>query len=224
MTGIFLQARIASNRLPNKALLPLGDMTIIDHSLRSLIKVKADFHLLLTDSDSSHALRPHAERWGFQVFIGDREDVLLRFRQAITATKVDRVVRATGDNPLVSSDLVEANLDSSFSSDVDYCALQGAPLGTGVEVVKSSALLEADRMAVSTYHREHVCPYIYDHPERFSINLSRVKSEWQGDFRVTVDTLDDYYGIETLFRSLYRGDTIPLESIITWSRGGVVCG
>ncbi len=34
--GIFLQARLESNRLPEKALLNLGGITVVEHAMRAL--------------------------------------------------------------------------------------------------------------------------------------------------------------------------------------------
>lgn len=169
MTGVFIQVRLDSTRLPGKALLPLENMTVIEHALRSLREVPAEVHAVLTDAEGAAPLAPLARRWGFRLFPGPKEDVLGRFAQAIAHFAVIRVVRATGDNPLVSAKLAKAALNLSQKSRADYCALQGAPLGTGVEVVKASALIEADREARDPYEREHVCPFLYHRPGRYRL-------------------------------------------------------
>ena len=56
--GIFLQVRLGSVRLPNKALLPLRGGTVLDHALRALAGVSARSHVVLTDPESADVLRP----------------------------------------------------------------------------------------------------------------------------------------------------------------------
>ena len=52
------QCRLSSTRLPGKALLSLGGKTVLDWSLASMRKVKADAYFVATDKDSEQALRP----------------------------------------------------------------------------------------------------------------------------------------------------------------------
>lgn len=104
-TGIFVQVRLGSTRLPAKALLPLPGGCLIRHVMRSLAGVPADVRALLTDGRSVEALRPHAAAEGFEVFAGPDEDVLARYCMASRTYGIDRIIRATGDNPLTSARL-----------------------------------------------------------------------------------------------------------------------
>jgi spore coat polysaccharide biosynthesis protein SpsF len=47
------------------------------------------------------------------------------------------------------------------STGADYAALSDLPLGAGVEVIGTSALLEADRSETDSYEKEHVTPFLY---------------------------------------------------------------
>ncbi len=214
MTGIFIQVRLDSSRLPGKALLPLGDMTVLDHALRNLAQVKGDVHAVLTDPDSADGLNPVAKRWGFELFQGPRDDVLRRFAAAISYFGVDRLVRATGDNPLVNVELARMALDEARAAGADYFGFQGAPLGTGVEVVNAEALLAAQEESVDPYEREHVCPFLYNRPERFSLCRPRVPEPWRGEERLTLDTLEDYRLFQEVFRRLYRGEPLELGEVL----------
>lgn len=220
MTGIFIQARLDSSRLPGKVLLPLGDLTVLEHALRGLRGIPGKIHAVLTDAEGARELGPLSRRWGFRLFAGDRDDVLNRFARAIGHFGVDQVIRATGDNPLVSPELAMKALTVSRDTGADYCALQGSPLGTGVEVVKAQALLEAAEEARDFYEREHVCPFIYRRPERFHLAQPVVDPPWRGDVRLTLDTPGDYEFLKTLYREFYRGEPISLEKVIPQLRRG----
>jgi len=214
VTGIFIQVRLGSSRLPGKALLSLGDMTVLDHALRNLAAVEGDVHAVLTDQSSAPALMPVAQRWGFELFKGPGDDVLGRFALAISHFGVSRVIRATGDNPLVHVSMARQAREQALNAGADYFGFQGAPPGTGVEVVKAAALLTAHKESVDPYEREHVCPFLYGRPERFSIHRPLAAAPWRGNERLTLDTPEDYRFFQNLFRDLYRGEPLVLEEVL----------
>lgn len=219
MTGVFLQVRLDSTRLPGKALLPLEDYTVIEQAMRSLQSVNADHFALLTDSSSASQLIPLAEKWGYEVFIGDKENVLQRFADAIEYFSVSTVIRATGDNPLVSGKLANLILDYHHMKNADYSGFTGIPLGTGVEILKSESILKASRLSMSSYEKEHVSPFLYNRDKEFVINRVPSPAEYYyPDGRVTLDTEADYYEIKQIYRQLYHGEPIDIKYLVSWFR------
>ena len=219
MTGIFLQARLASTRFPRKALQMLGNRTIVEHCMAALTYVRADCHVLLTDRDSAPEFAPLAEQWGFDLFAGSREDVLDRFARASDRYGVDTVVRATGDNPLVSPSLANRIIAEHHKVEADYSGYLGMPLGTGVEALSRQALLKADAEATSRYEREHVAPFIYGHPWIFRTHRPVVERSLQSDARVTIDLASDLEHVRTLYNRLYRGLPVEVHEIVTFLSG-----
>jgi spore coat polysaccharide biosynthesis protein SpsF len=219
MTAVFLQVRLSSQRFPGKALAELSGRTVIEHAMRALQDVPADRRVILTDEESEAALAPYASRAGFGIFVGDPDDVLSRYAAAVTCYNPDTVVRATGDNPLVSSHVARATLDMHRETQSDYTALTGGPLGTGVEVIRARALLEAAEAARDPYEREHVTPYLYRHPERFRLCIETVPSTWGRDHaRVTLDTTEDYEELRQIFEELYAGGPIDIGTLVAYLR------
>lgn len=218
--GIFLQARLDSNRLPEKALLNLGGITIVEHAMRSLSSIDADHYVLLTDERSSNRLRPLARLCSFDLFVGDPEDVLDRFYRASQRYGVDTVVRATGDNPFVSAEATELTLRLRREKEADFAALDKLPLGTGVEVVRSQALYVAWKRASRPYDREHVTPFVYRNPHRFRIVRVPAPSALQApDARVTLDTWEDYRHLQGLVEDLHYSFPVTIRDIIWWYQG-----
>ncbi len=216
MTGVFIQIRLDSFRLPEKALLPLGDMTVSEHAFRSLKNIPADVYALLTDRASAHRLTPLAEKWGFETFIGSRDDVLSRFSRATAHFSVDTLIRATGDNPLVSWEAAVRALQIFNDTESDYCGIRNLAYGAGVEILNSRALFRADREAVDPYEREHVTPYLYQNPELFKITLEEALAEERSEARITLDTREDYLFLIHIFRELYSGAVISYPDLIGW--------
>lgn len=218
-TAVFLQARIMSTRLPRKALLPLAGKPSIEHAMEALRMVRADAHVLLTDPESVRELAEPAAGCGFDLFPGPREDVLARYAMAARKYRVDRYFRATGDNPLVSCELAEALHELHEQEDADFSGFLGPPLGTGVELVETPALLAADAESNDPYEREHVSPFIYRRPERF-----RVRRPWASEevsypsASVTMDTPEDYELLCRIFDDLYDGRPIKTELLVEWLR------
>jgi spore coat polysaccharide biosynthesis protein SpsF len=220
MLAIVLQARLGSTRLPGKALLPLGGSTLVEQAMSRLALVSADLRVLATDEASARALSPAAERRGFQLLVGPAEDVLARYCLAIRRFKPDLVLRATGDNPLVSFDLAKLLIERRAEVYADYAGYLGMPSGMGVELVASEALLRAEVEAREAAEREHVCPYLYNHPELFRIDRPDAPREYLApEARVTVDTAADYEAMLRLFGALYDGRPTPDAAVLAYLRG-----
>ncbi len=214
MIAVFLQARLDSTRLPGKALLPLRGKPMVQMVMERLRRISADIYVLATDHEGKQRFTPMAEKAGFQVFEGSKEDVLERFCRAIETFKPKTVIRATGDNPLVSWELADRILEDHVRLKADYSAFQGMPLGLGVEVVEASALLQAGKETEDPYDHEHVTPYLYRNPDTFFLHRPLVELAYRGRTRVTVDTEADYRKVEGMYRELESIEMPSLEEII----------
>lgn len=224
-TGIFIQVRLGSTRLPAKALLPLPGGSIIQHVMRSLRAVPAEVRALLTDSKSQAALGPLAREEGFEVFVGPEEDVLARYCLASRAYGIDCVIRATGDNPLTSARLAREILLEHAKAKADLSHYLGIPWGSGIEVVTARALFEAEHDSAQPDEREHITTFLYRHPDRFRILEAPAPSYAAfAEGRVTVDTKDDFREITRLFEDLYSGDPIEVGQVVAWLKARAPTG
>ncbi|MDR0539139.1 MAG: NTP transferase domain-containing protein [Spirochaetaceae bacterium] len=210
-TAVILQARLDSRRLAGKALLPLAGKPVVQRVMEALKAVHADEYVLACPeepplfihgipgrSTSEKEFASLAEACGFRLITGSKDDVLARYCSAIRAigfdTKPDaRIIRATGDNPFVFADAANAINAEAAARNVDYAAYTGLPYGTGVESVAVRALLRSETEAKTAYEREHVCPYIYGHPELFTLYRPAAPAIWhKPELRLTIDTQPDY--------------------------------
>jgi spore coat polysaccharide biosynthesis protein SpsF len=205
MTAVVLQARLDSTRLPEKSLLPLGDKPLILAVMEALKTVPADRYILACAEDCLKPFGPLAEQAGFDLVPGPKEDVLARYCLVIRRFGLQRVIRATGDNPFVFADAAAAINAEAGVLGAGYAGYHGLPLGAGVESVDAGVLLRAEAEANSAYEREHVCPYLYGHPELFSLHRPLAPRRWQaGSVRLTVDTVEDYQRALVLKAALSR--------------------
>lgn len=221
MTAVILQARLDSSRLPGKALLPLGGEPLILRVMEALRTVPCDAYALACPADSEKDFAPLAERAGFRLVIGSKEDVLGRYCAAIRILNADRVIRATGDNPFVFPDAALAIAVEGEATGADYAAYAALPYGAGVESVSADALLRAEREAHLPAEREHVCPYLYNHGELFVLHRPAAPKKWRDpSIRLTVDTREDYEAACALFATLAGPSPAGGLPTIDWSSGG----
>jgi spore coat polysaccharide biosynthesis protein SpsF len=205
MTAVVLQARLDSARLPGKSLLPLGGKPLVLAVMEALRGIPADLYVLACAEDCLIPFRPLADQAGFTLLSGPKEDVLARYCLVIRQFNISRVIRATGDNPFVFADAAAAINAEALSLNADYAGYSGLPPGAGVESVDAEALLRAEAEALSPYDREHVCPYLYGHPETFSLHRPPAPRRWRDKgVRLTVDVAEDYERAQRLYAALSR--------------------
>lgn len=210
-TLIILQARTSSTRLPGKVLLPILDKPMLSHQIARLAKVKTPHQLIVATSHltSDNAIETLCQQLNINCFRGSLEDVLDRYYQATLANnpqgKVKRIVRLTGDCPLIDNEIIDQVIELFSSSQVDYCSNcepASLPDGLDVEVFTFAALTTAWRLAKKTSEREHVTPFIRNNPQLFS----RCNFYHQPDlshYRWTVDEPEDFELVTKVYQALY---------------------
>jgi spore coat polysaccharide biosynthesis protein SpsF len=177
--------------------------------MEALAFLPCEKKILACPEDSVSAFALLAEEAGFVLVPGPKEDVLARYCLAVRKSGADRVIRATADNPFVFIDAAGAIESEASALGADYGGYSGLPVGAGVESVASEALLRAEREAEAADEREHVCPYLYRHPELFRLHRPLAPRRWQGpERRITVDTKGDYDRAKSLYERL---SSISLE-------------
>ena len=220
MTGVFIQVRLASTRLPGKALANLGGRPVIEHAMASLRRLPASVHALVTDPESAAGLAGPAARCRFELFAGSPDNVLERYVHAARRYGVHEIVRATGDNPLVSWELARMAVAERRRNAADFLAYDGPPLGTGVEVLRTDALERALASNTDPYDREHVSPYLYRNTDRFNcVRLVAPPAYCFPGALVTLDTPADLTWLRTIVESLSDGSPIAVLRLVRWLRG-----
>ena len=199
--GIVLQARMASTRLPGKALEHLAGRPLLEHCLRRLMAGSvARVVLATTILEEDAALCDLATRLGVAVYRGSDADVLDRMAKAAEAFDLDPVVRATGDNPAVDVDAPRRVLAALRSLRVDYVCEAGLPIGAAVEAVTREALLRAAREARDPDDREHVTTWVKRRGDLWNLAFPAAPDALRHpELRVTVDTPADLAYVRSLF-------------------------
>jgi len=216
-SAVFLQVRLDSTRLPRKALADLGGKAVLERCLSALSQVSTPLKVVVTEPASFSEVAALAEGAGWQVFSGSKNNVLDRFVQAARRFECRTIVRATADNPLVSAYLANLLLAEHLREAMDYSGYLEGPEGSGVEILNAGALETALSSGPDPYECEHVSPYLYRRPDKFKIHRPIVPDRFRyPEGRVTVDTAEDLFYLNRLWRVLDPQVPSQLEDVIDW--------
>jgi spore coat polysaccharide biosynthesis protein SpsF len=217
--AVIIQSRISSTRLPSKALLDLCGKPMTCHVIEHAKAIKGARTVILAtgSGEENLPLLKIASECGIESFTGSENDVLERYYLASQNTDCDYIIRVTGDNPLTDHKSASLALEYTYLHDADHCTTSGIPVGTGVEIIKKSALEKAYKNGREPHQREHVTPYIKEHPEIFKILQYRSAVENpHPKLRLTVDTAEDFRLMEILFKALYCDRPILLTEVLSY--------
>lgn len=214
---IILQARMASSRLPGKAMRTIGSRSVVARCLDRLLAARtAPLVLATTERAEDDVLAEEASSLGVPTVRGATDDVLGRFAQIVELLQPQWVIRATADNPAVDIDAPARVLTHLQRGGVDYVLERGLPVGGAVEGTRAELLLEAAARATEPYDREHVTPFLKRPELRYRVfePLAPI-SVRRPDLRFTIDTADDLAYMEALLGRCGLGSSVlPLSGII----------
>ena len=215
-TGIIIQARLSSQRLPNKVIRPIfEDKSILDIIIIRLKRINPIFPIIIATGnlEKNNGLYLYASENNIPFFSGSEDDVLSRFIQCSKEFNLQRVLRVCADNPFLDYLLAENLLSISVSGEYDYTSynINGKPAilshyGFFSEVVTYGALIKAYSNSINASDKEHVTPYIYNHPKEFSLMFEPAPIEIanEGKIRLTVDTETDFENAAKTLRNVVK--------------------
>ena len=215
---IILASRLGSTRLPKKALKPMAGydsmLELIIKRLRS--SKKANDVIVATEEKSYDSFKKIFDKLKCSYFVGSEEDVLNRYTKAAEKFNADIVVRATGDNPLVSIKALDMIVDYHIEKNADLSHYDLLPYGSGVEVINYEALKYADDNSKDLFEHEHITQYHYRHTNKFKIeNPKVIESFAMPELRTTVDTIEDYNNVCNIFNKYNNDIYIDVDTIIS---------
>ena len=142
--GAIIQVRLGSERLPNKALLPLpfgGGPALLEHVVNRAKASKSVTNVIVATTDNilDNAIYNFCQDNKLSCFRGSEDDVLDRFYQAAKNSNLDVIIRLTGDNPFIMPGIIDDTVETHLHANLDYSITEGLPLGTNIEVISFAA-------------------------------------------------------------------------------------
>jgi glutamate-1-semialdehyde 2,1-aminomutase len=198
-----IQARVGSIRLPNKVMKQINGIPMIELLLTRLSKSKKINKIILATSinKNNFPLVKKVEKLGYSCEQGSENDVLDRYFQTAKTYNPEIVIRITGDCPLVDPILVDAFISKFEKLDVDYLSNTKPPTypdGLDIEIMTFASLKNAWKNAKTSFHREHVTPYILESDYFKKVNIEN--KENLSNLRWTLDEQSDFQVLQNIFK------------------------
>jgi spore coat polysaccharide biosynthesis protein SpsF len=201
MVVAIIQARMGSSRLPGKVLKEIGKRKMLGWVVERVRRAEKVDKVVVatTKKEEDEAIVKYCAQEAYPCHRGPEYDVLDRFYKAAKEWKADMVVRITADCPFIDPGVIDKTLTAFFKvkPEADFAAnrlpppwKRTYPVGLDTEVVGFKTLEEVWLKADEAHQREHVMPYIYEHPDQFKIVLINSEKDYSG-LRWTVDTEED---------------------------------
>jgi spore coat polysaccharide biosynthesis protein SpsF len=217
-----IQARMGSTRLPGKILKKVLGRPLLEYQIERVRRSRFIHQIVIatTNKESEQPIIDLCNRLSIAYHRGSEQDVLSRYWEAAMRYKATVVVRLTSDCPLIDPEIIDASIAEYLSKINLYDYVSNTiertfPRGLDVEVMSMKALDRANQEARNIVHREHVTPYIYLHPDKFTLGI--VKHPFDvSSYRLTVDTEEDFQLIKRLIHyfSDKKLEYVTFEDII----------
>lgn len=219
-TGIVIQARMGSTRLPQKVLLPLRGKTVLEWGVERMRQVAGADEVIVATTvlPEDDAIVDLCKSRKIPVTRGSDWNVLSRYVAAAHEHELDLIVRITSDCPLISPELTD-NVISAFkraNGDVAANVIDRKfPRGFDVEVLRVTCLESLLARNPEKFYCEHVTPFFYEHPEIFKLESVVAQGDLaRPDIRICLDTQEDYELLKLIFQSLQDPLTATARDIV----------
>ena len=210
---IMVQARQGSKRFKNKVLNKINNQELIKIQFSRLKKIKSKNKIIyLIPKNNNDSLKKFLIENSIDFFQGDENNVLSRYYQAAKKMHARKIIRLTGDCPLIDFRIVDKLIKLFHSVNVDYISNtieRTYPHGMDMEMFTFETLKKIESLAKTTDDKEHVTRYLIKNKKKFLIK-NFVQKNNQSNFRITVDYPEDLSVIKKIIN--YFNDDIFFSS------------
>ncbi len=216
---VVLQARTNSSRLPAKVLLPIQNLPVVVLAAKRAANTGRHVIVVTSRDSTDDALVETLQYHGLAYSRGSLNNTLERFVEALTDyDDATLVFRVTADNVFPDGRLIDEIEADFFAREANYLCCNGEqsglPYGMSVEAMKLEHLRSAYAITSSAFDQEHVTPYL---ARQFGTQyFEKYKDLKKGQYRCTIDTLDDYLQVQKVFSGI--ADVVGISSFDLISR------
>jgi len=214
---VILQARTNSSRLPGKVLLPISGIPLVVLAARRAANTGREVVVATSNEKTDDALAKLLADANIRFYRGSLENPLQRIVDALDGYSDDTLVfRLTADNVFPDSVLLDEMEAEFLRRGLNYLCCNGErsglPYGMSAELTRARYLREAAEKTQSKFDQEHVTPYIR---RKFGDTyFEKYRQLNKGSFRCTIDCLDDYLVIQSVFSCVARPVEVPALELL----------
>ncbi|MGC9331685.1 MAG: cytidylyltransferase domain-containing protein [Bacteroidales bacterium] len=210
-TGVIIQARMGSTRLPGKVMREFHNgKSILEIIVKKVEKV-TDLPITIATSvnNENNVIREYGFRNNIEVYSGSENDVLSRFYNIAKEKNYTHCIRICADNPFLDVEQFKNLLtEVKKQPEHDYMSyfIYEKPViqthfGFWAESISYFAIKQLMRLDDKKTH-EHVTIGVYENPKQFMIvKLNPPDSIINSKMlRLTIDTIQDYKIVQKLYK------------------------
>jgi spore coat polysaccharide biosynthesis protein SpsF len=203
MIAALIQARMGSERLPGKSLMPLGKSTVLGCVIERVKLCKKIDKIIVVTQDIAIAREAMRHEVDWSMTDTEGRDVLKEYYEAAKKNDVDVIVRITGDCPCVCPKEIDRAVKSHLRMSNDYtynrCDNDVGDFVDGMDV----EVFGYDELDISTDHpraetKEHVTPHMRERAERV-FREAYPLVELDSRLMLSINTRVDYMRIKLLY-------------------------
>jgi len=210
---VVIPARMDSRRLPGKGLIQINGNPTLYYLVARLRQIKEidDVVIATTGRYCDRPLIQWAKLNKISYYTGSLKDILSRFYGAALKYDADIVIKANGDCPLLSPEVVTMGLNEMVSMGYEFLTgknqYTGLPVGIGAEIITLPALARLNKLAKTHYHRDSITTYIFDNSDEFKWSPIKIVPAWKApQMSFTLDTKEDLSKIKAIIEYLDGGN------------------
>ena len=220
-----LQARLASTRLPRKALAEVGGLPMLAFTAQRLASAPELDQVVVatTDDDSDDELERLLHPHGLPCHRGSYADIVARLLGAARQFEAQVLVRVWGDCPLVDPGLIGQVVRLLQEQGLDYAdtgLLDGSryPLGLDVEVYRAETLARINREADTPFFHEYPNEFLKAHRDQFRTGAVAC-DQAASHISVTVDYPADLELVRDIWQRLGQRGPVGWRELVALHEG-----
>ena len=186
-TIVVVVARTQSKRLHKKALIKIGNETLIEHLFKRIKKANKNIIFCTTKNKSDDILERISKKNKVPVFRGSEKNVLKRILDGLKKYKNNIVIRVTGDDILVDPSYMDLATEYLLENNLDYVDHKRLPSGTETEIFDKETLKLIYDTGKDLNDTEYLTNYITDNKLYFKIGSAPVEEKHRSNLRLTID-------------------------------------
>ncbi len=218
--AIIIQARMNSDRFPNKVMQPLAGAPLVEYVYRRC-SLSSDKVVLVATSDdpSDDILYKYCIKHNIPVMRGDLHNVLKRYIQASELVNAWYIIRVCADTPFIDILLIDELLKILINEHLDYVSFNRDTCAAAFysEAVTQGALKRAASLTDVKEDIEHVTKFIIDNPDIFLTKFlnAGLNPESIKKLRLTIDYPEDILRANTIVSKLKNKMSFASQEIIS---------
>lgn len=222
MNLLIIQAHMGSTRLPGKIMKKICNKEVLLHVYERCTRAKVVDKIVIATSKNkeNNKIEEFCIKHNIECFRGSEGDVLDRYYECAKKYNPDIIIRVTSDCPLLEPKLIDFWISNMLKDSIDFIEEEKEIFtGFGLDIFTSNALTKMKQNATLEKQKEHVIGYYYDNKDKFKHKSYQLTDELKylyRDYRLTLDTKEDFELIKLLYEKFYNNNYVKLEDVIAY--------